>query len=74
VKLDRQSVVADDLGGRHLFAWFEYQNSLDAGFPSLNCERQPGQGATDHDKIDLQRVHDPTIAVTSPSGKSVTGD
>jgi hypothetical protein len=67
-------VVADDLGGRHVFAWFKYQNALDAGFPSLNCEGQPGESATHHDKIDLQPLHTPTIALTSPSGKSVTGD
>ncbi len=71
MKLDRQSVVADGFGGGHLFPGFEDQNPLDPGFPSLNCERQPCQGATHDDKIDLKLAHDPTIALTSPSGKSV---
>ena len=66
-------MVADHLGGRHVFARLKYQHPLDAGLPSLNCEGQPGQGATHHDKIDLQLVHIPTIALIPPSGKSVTG-
>jgi hypothetical protein len=67
-------LVADELGGGHVFAWFKYQNPLDAGFPGLNCEGQTGQSATHNDEINLQLVHTPTIALTSPSGKSVRGD
>jgi hypothetical protein len=66
--------MTDHLGGGHLFSRFEYENAPDAGFPSLNCEGQPGQGATHHDKIDLELVHTPTIALTRPARKSVTGD
>jgi hypothetical protein len=72
VKLDGQSVMADHLGGSHLFARFEYENAGDTGFPCLNCEGQPGQGATHNHKIDLRLVHTRTIALTPLSGKSVT--